>query len=116
MAAALIPSNSTLSVAGQATLTGYIVEQDNRGGTNIDFEDIMDHLGAFHTRIVFEKRMKKIDLTLLVLAGTPATEFPEGAMCTLTGLTDYFVDSAVISNTKSARRVTVSLTRLLNLA
>jgi hypothetical protein len=111
-----IPSNSTLTIGGQADLTGYIVETDNRGGRDIDFEDIMDASGAFHTRIVFEKRMQRINLTLLVLAGVPATDFPEGAMCTLTGLTDFFVDSAAVSQTKSASRVDVQLTKLISLS
>lgn len=112
----LIPSASDLTIAGQATVSGYIVDTDNRGGTDIDFEDIMDSDGAFHTRIVFEKRMLKINLSLIVTTGTPATDFPEGAMCTVTGLTDYFVDSAPVDSTKSAQRVSVQLTRLLNLA
>lgn len=110
-----IPSDSALAIGGQANLTGYIVEQDNRGGRDIDFEDVMAADGSFHTRIVFEKRLERINLTLLVLAGVPATDFPEGGMCVVTGLTDYFVDSAVVSNTKSARRVEVQLTKLTGL-
>lgn len=110
-----IPSASALTIGGQASLTGYIVDTDSRGNTEIQFEDIYDAAGAFHTRIVFEKRMLKVALTLLVTTGTPATDFPEGAMCTVTGLTDYFVDSAPVSETKSATRVEVQLTRLLNL-
>jgi hypothetical protein len=111
----LIPSTSTLSIGGQASLTGYIVEADNRGGRDIDFEDIMDATGAFHTRIVFEKRMERINLSLLVTTGTVTTDFPEGALCTLTGLTTYFVDSATVSNTKSAKRVDVQLTKITTL-
>jgi len=108
-----IPSASDLTIGGQATLTGYIVESDSRGGTDIDFEDIQDATGAFHTRIVFEKRMLRINLSLLVTTGNPATDFPEGALCTVSGLTDYFVDSAPVSKTKSASRVEVQLTKLI---
>jgi len=50
---------------------------------------------------------------LLVTNGTPSTAFPEGELCTLTGLTDYFVDSAVLTQSKSAKRLSVSLTKII---
>jgi hypothetical protein len=113
MSAAKIPVGSNLAIGGQAVLTGYIVEQDNRGGRDIDFEDVMAADGSFHTRIVFEKRMDKVNLTLLVTTGNTDTDFPEGALCAVTGLTSYFVDSCVVSNTKSARRAEVQLTKII---
>lgn len=111
-----IPSNSALTIGGQIELVGYIVTEEVRGGRDIDFEDIQDADGAFHTRIVFERRMSKRTLPLLVTTGNPETDFPEGAMCTIAGMTDFFVDSATISKTKSATRVDVQLTQLTNLS
>ena len=106
MAATVI--GGTIVVGGQSALTGYIVTTQTPGGADIDMEDVDDAAGARASRLIF-KVDGKIQLSLIATTGTFA-EFPEGAMCTMTGLTDYFVDSCVITKTRSAQRAEVSMT------
>lgn len=103
---------TTLIIGGQRTLTNYIVESDEVGGNDIDMEDVLDAAGARATRIIF-KIDEKAKLSLICKTGaTPATDFPEGGMCTVTGLTAWYVDSAPIVKTKSAQKVNVTLTNI----
>lgn len=103
---------STLIIGGQRTLTNYIVSEDTINDANVVSEDVEDADGKLVTRLVFRNEAK-IRLSLICKTGaTPATEFPVGTMCTVTGLTGYFVDSAPIVKTKSAQKVTVDMTLL----
>jgi hypothetical protein len=104
---------STLIIGGQRTLTNYIVSEETANDANVVMEDVEDADGAFATRIIFRNE-GKIKVSLICRTGaTPATEFPVGAMCTVTGLTGYFVDSAPIVKSKSAQKVTVEMTKIL---
>lgn len=103
---------ATLIIGGQRTLTNYIVESDEINDANVVQEDIEDADGKLATRIIFRNEAK-VKLSLICKTGaTPATEFPVGAMCTVTGLTAYFIDSAPIVKTKTAQKVTVEMTNL----
>ena len=103
---------STLIIGGQRTLTNYIVSEDTINDANVVSEDVEDADGKLCTRIIFRNEAK-IRLSLICKTGaTPASEFPIGAMCTVTGLTGYFVDSAPIVKSKSAQKVTVDMTLL----
>lgn len=103
---------TTLIIGGQRTLTNYIVETDEVGGNDIDMEDVLAADGTRATRIIF-KIDEKAKLSLICKTGaTPASDFPEGAMCTLTGLTGWYVDSAPITKSKSAQKVSVTLTNI----
>lgn len=112
MAATQIGTAHEIAVA---TLTGYTVNQRVEGNADIDFEDIMDEDGARKTRIVYQVD-KKLNLDLLLVAGSPSAvptdDFPEGGMCTVSGLTAYFVDSCPITYTKGATRVQPSMTNI----
>ena len=94
--------------------SGYYVQSETSGGADIDMEDFDNGTtGARLSRFVY-----KIDdkLTMEFLAAGTATQssirthFPEGAMATLSGFTDYFVDSCQINKSRAAWRVNVSLT------
>lgn len=103
---------ATLIIGGQVTVSGYIVEQDTSGGNEIDSEDINDADGKKTSRLIYGIYPKR-NLTLIAKTGaTPATTFPEGAKCTDAGLSNFFVDSAPIVETKSATKVTVQMTDL----
>jgi hypothetical protein len=108
---------TSLVVGGQSvihgttvTLTSYIVESATDGGKEVDMEDINDADGALSTRLIF-KRHAKVSLKLISKTGaTPLVDFPQGDMSVHTGLTEFYVDSLSIENSKSAQRVTLELT------
>jgi hypothetical protein len=102
----------TIIIAGQETITGYIVEKDSRNvqAGAIKMKDVMTAAGIRHCRIVFQKD-PKISLTLIATTGT-FSEFPEGAMCTVTALSQYFVDSCKIDKTEGEQRAQVELTNI----
>ena len=103
---------TTLIIGGQRTLTGYIVADDEVNNANIVQEDVEDADGKLATRIIFRNEAK-VKLSLICKSGsTPTADFPVGAMCTVTGLTAYFIDSAPVVKTKSAQKVTVEMTNL----
>jgi hypothetical protein len=102
---------ATLAIGGQVAITGYIVVSEKNGGANIDMEDIDAASGVRSTRIIFKVDAKK-ELELIALTGSTFAEFPEGTMCTATGLTTFFVDSCNITETKGATRATVSMTNI----
>ena len=102
----------TLIIGGQQTLTNYIVEQDTLNDANVVQEDVEDADGKLVTRIIFRNEAK-IKLSLICKTGaTPTSDFPIGGMCTVTGLTAYFVDSAPVVKTKSAQKVDLEMTNL----
>jgi hypothetical protein len=95
------------------TLTNYIIESATDGTRTFDFEDVFDADGARVSRLIFN-RQKQIVLTLICKsAATPLTDFPVGDMAAHSGLTDYFVTSAPITLVKGARKVTVTLDKIL---
>lgn len=110
MAATII--GTTVAIAA-STVTGYIVQDYSTGGSDVDFEDVYDEDGARVTRIVFQID-GKLNLDLITTTGTPETDFPEGGMCTVAtpDLGSFFVDSCVVSETKGAERVQVSMTNI----
>ena len=56
-------------------------------------------------------RDTKLTLNLIAKGGTDyAADFPEHDMCTVIGLTDYFVDSARVTHTKGALKLVVEMT------
>ena len=102
----------TLAV-GAETITGsYIVESREVDGYDVDFEDINNEDGALNTRLIF-KRHQKLRLSLINIDGAaPETDFVEGQIATHADFTDYFVDSAKTTKSKSAHRTEVELTIL----
>lgn len=109
----VIQGANVSTATATVTFTNYIVENATEGGKNVDFEDVMDADGKRVTRIVFN-REKKLTLTLIckTAATTPMTDFPEGDMCAITGLTTFFVDSCAVSRVKGANKVTVTLSEI----
>lgn len=110
----IIGTTVTTGASSQgATLTNYIVQRSTSGEKEVEHEDITDADGATVTRIIFN-RHAKLHLELICkTAAAPATDFPEGDMCTVTGLTTYYVDKAPIETYKGAQKVTVDLTAIL---
>lgn len=103
---------TTLIIAGQRTLTNYIVSEDTLNDANVVKEEVEDPDGKLATVIVFRNEAK-IKCSLICKTGaTPASDFPIGAMCTITGLTGYFIDSAPVVKTKSAQKVNLEMTLL----
>jgi len=104
---------ATLIIGGQRTLTNYIVETDETNDANVVSEDVEDADGKLATRIIFRNE-DIVKLSLICKSGaSPATDFPKGAMCTITGLTTYFVDSAPVVKAKGAQKVSVEMTKIL---
>jgi len=102
---------TTLEI-GVNTIENYVVQSINDGGSDIDSEDIMDENGGRTTRIIFQVD-DKVSLDMVAKDGaTPETDFPEGAMCTVTGYTSFFVDSLTVESTKGAKRVRVDMTNI----
>lgn len=103
---------TTLIIGGQRALTNYIVSEDTLNDANVVSEDIEDADGKLATRIIFRNEAK-IKVSLICKTGaTPTSDFPMGGMCTITGLTGYFIDSAPVVKTKSAQKCTLEMTLL----
>jgi hypothetical protein len=116
---ALLDSMGTGFQTGAAVITetvsftDYVLESATDGTRTYDFEDVMDADGARVARLIFN-RQKQLVLTLICkTAATPLTDWPVGDMCPYTGLTSYFVTSAPITLVKGARKVTVTLDKIL---
>lgn len=104
---------STLIIGGQRALTNYIVSEDTLNDANVVSEDVEDADGKLVTRIVFRNEAK-IKCSLICKTGaTPTSDFPVGGMCAITGLTQYFVDSAPVVKSKSAQKVNLEMTAIL---
>jgi len=94
--------------------SGYYVQTETSGGADIDMEDFED--GTDGSRI--SRFIYKVDdkLSVEMLAAGTATQssirahFPEGAMATLSGFTDFFVDSCQINKSRGAWRINLGLT------
>lgn len=104
------------AAAGLGTFTNWLVERCVTGDVEVDSEDIMNEDGLLYSRLIYNK-FEKIQLSLISkgAGGTAAqalTDFPAGNICTLTGLTTYYVDSCSITSSKSAVRVEVTLKNL----
>lgn len=107
---AVVNLGTALSLGGQITIAGYIVSEDQPGGADIDMEDVDDATGERASRVIYKVDDKR-QLTLIATTGD-FSEFPEGAMCTAAGLTDFFVDSAPVTKTRGAKRGVISLTKI----
>jgi hypothetical protein len=108
-----------LAVGATTTLTlpnatNYTVVSCSEGDKQIDFEDVVDADGKLMTRLVFN-RFAKLTLELICKsAAAPATDFVTGSVTSLgtTPNDKWYIDSAVITKTKSATKVTVTATLL----
>lgn len=103
---------ATVIYGGQTSISGYINLTENVGPGDVSSEDVENADGKKVTRLVFQV-MPKLTLTLVATTGTFA-EFVEGAMCTATGWTAYYIDSLSIAKVKGARQGTVNLTSIFN--
>lgn len=104
---------TTLILSGQRSIPNYIVVSDGVGDSNVVSEEIETADGAFSTNVCYRNEAI-IKLTLISKSGaTPTTEFPKGAMCTITGLTTYIVDDCNIDRSKGPERTTVTLRKIL---
>lgn len=104
---------AAVTAGGQPTITGYIVESwEPQVGGNIQSEDYQNADGSHNSRIVFEKRMDRINVSLILTTGD-GSEFPNGAMCTATGYTSYYCDGFVTTKNKGATRMTGTLEKIV---
>ena len=109
MAATLL--GATIAYGGQPTISGYIVETwDGPGAAEIASEDVEDADGKRVSRLIFGV-YPKISATLKATTGT-FSEFVEGAMCTATGYTAYYVDSAAPALSKGQKRIALQMTKI----
>lgn len=116
--AALDQLGITLQVGGQtsvhgATLTSldnsYIIESVNDGGVDGDFIDTDDEDGKLTNRTIL-KRHPKFTANLVAKSdAVPLTDFPDKAMCVISGMTSYFINSCSIDRTKGPTKVSVEL-------
>jgi hypothetical protein len=97
-------------IIGAGTLTGYIVDTKDDGDVDVAMEEIEDGSdGSLATILVFRRDVKTTYNLIALSSAAPATDFPKGAKCGLTGLTSLWVDDCRISSSKGAQRVTVTL-------
>lgn len=96
--------------------SGYYVQTETSGGADIDMEDFESGVdGSRVSRFIYKVDDK---LSIEMLASGTADQasirahFPEGAMATLSGFTDYFVDSCQINKSRGAWRVNLGLTNI----
>jgi len=107
-------SSGTLDqkAAGYITVpAGAIVEsvEVNLGGSP-DFEDQKDALGAFHTRLTYEKRQHEATIVIVGKEYTKDAGDVDGTS------SNYYVLSAVPSFGKGAVRTTIRVQRLPTIA
>lgn len=100
-------------LVGAGNVAGnYFVESIESGDADVKFTDYNDENGKLATRVIKDSWAKKT-LNLVCKSGaTPATDFPVGAMATLSGFTTYFVDSCSITASEDATKVTVQLSAI----
>ena len=86
---------------------GTIVESVsiNPGGT-VDKEDVMDGDGAFHTAMIYERRMDEVTVVLVGKAYTKAAGELDGSGSA------YEVLSVAVDHGRGALRTTVSLRKI----
>ena len=95
------------------TFTNYIIESATDGTRTYDFEDVFDADGARVSRLIFNRQKQLVVTLICKTAADPATDFPVGDMAVHSGLTSYFVTSAPITLVKGARKITVTLDKIL---
>lgn len=98
---------------GAGTITGsYIVESRDEIDFDVDSEDIQDEDGVRNTRIIYQ-RDSKVVLNLICIDGAlPENDFIKGQIAAHADFTSFYVDEATATRSKSARRVTVTLTNI----
>lgn len=104
------PQNGASAQGG--TWTNYIVVRSTSGKKEVRFKDVYDENGALVSRLIFG-RYPIITLELIAkTAATPATDFPQGDICAITGLTAYYVEDCEIATDEGETKVTVTLKSL----
>ena len=106
MAPTVYPTGAA-GVGGQPAIAGYEVESWTPGFRVVS-EDYDKGAGDRLCRVVYD-RIATITASLLVTSGTPATDFPEGQMCTVSGYTNYFVNEAKPVKTKGVTRLDIDM-------
>ena len=103
-------ARKTGAISPLGTLTNYLVQSVTDGTKKISMEEIEGPFGELNGILKFQARPKLV-LKLGVLdAAAPTTDFEEGELCAITGLTAYMVDSAPITKEQGMWIVTASLT------
>jgi len=109
---ALEQIGTDLEVGVGTTIVNYIVERFEDGDKEVSMKDVNDEDGVLATRII-KQRMDKRRMTLICKSGaTPKTDWPKGAMATVAGWTQYFVDNATVEETEDEQRVNLELTNI----
>jgi hypothetical protein len=107
------PQSGAAMLVDSATLTNYIIESCTDGARPIDYEDVFNEDGVRVARLIFNRNAQIVMTLICKTSATPLTDFPEGDMCAHSGLTDYFVTSAKITSVKGARKIAVTLDKIL---
>jgi len=98
---------------GCGTITGsYIVQSRDTKNFELDTERIFDENGALKTLLTFNSfEMIRLDL-ICITGAAPQTDFVMGQIAAHTDFTTFYVEDVTITQTKSAKRVSVSLKNL----
>lgn len=99
--------NTTIQYQGQATITGYIVLEEE-SGFEVKEEMVENGAGADIAALVQQRKPTK-RLRLIVTTGTVTTDFPTGLLCTIAAYSDYRVRSAPVPKTKGAQIIQVDM-------
>lgn len=109
MSATQLNAAETLLVGGQSIFTNYIVESCNNPDFNVNLEDVRDENNVVVQRLVFQ-RAPRITAELLAKNGAaPGTDFPIGGTCTLSGWTQYVVNSCITKKVAGVTRVSIDI-------
>lgn len=97
------------AVPSTGTWTGYVVQRVTDGDKEIDMEKVNDAAGVLASILVYNRFQRIVVEALVKTGSTPATDFPKGDLCALTGLTTYWVEDVNISKEKGPWKVTATL-------
>ena len=108
----LIVGQQKIIHGSTVSFSSYIVKSSKDGTKTLSSEDVEDEDGKLTTREIYD-RHNTASLTLICKTGAlPLTDFPDKAMCIHSGLTQYFVNSASVSKSRSPNEVSVELENL----
>jgi len=113
MAMATAQLGTSMAIAEQAAISGYIVLSDSREN-EVNEEEVEDAAGHVVNLTTYEK-YATVNLELLAVSGSTFSEFVENTICTASGLTTYMVKKCAITHTKGASKASVTLKLYPNL-
>jgi hypothetical protein len=111
MSASQLPATA-VNTGGQAAVSGALFTETSSlsPGGDVQMEDVFGKDGEFIVRLVYEKRMDKIQATA-VLGPGGSLSYSAGEIASIGGQS-YYIDKATISYSKGATKVDIEGTKI----